>query len=61
MKRQVWVESLCAEAKTGRGLRRFRWQCEQVNGEALLIATGQETCSGCSVTGGGVVGSSQAA
>ena len=41
-KRQVWVESLFAEAKAWHGLRRFRLRgLEKVNGEALLIATGQ--------------------
>jgi Transposase DDE domain len=41
-KRQVWVEPLFAEAKDWHGLRRFRLRgLEKVNGEALLIATGQ--------------------
>jgi hypothetical protein len=41
-KRQVWVEPLFAEAKDWHGLRRFRLQgLEKVNGEALLIAAGQ--------------------
>jgi transposase len=41
-KRQVWVESLFAEAKDWHGLRRFRLRgLERVNGEALLIAAGQ--------------------
>jgi hypothetical protein len=41
-KRQVWVEPLFAEAKDWHGLRRFRLRgLERVNGEALLIATGQ--------------------
>lgn len=41
-KRQVWVESLFAEAKDWHGLRRFRLRgLEKVNSEALLIATGQ--------------------
>jgi hypothetical protein len=41
-KRQVWVESLFAEAKDWHGLRRFRLRGrEQVNREALLIAAGQ--------------------
>ena len=41
-KRQVWVEPLFAEAKAWHGLRRFRLRgLEKVNGEALLIATGQ--------------------
>jgi hypothetical protein len=41
-KRQVWVEPLFAEAKDWHGLRRFRLRgLEQVNGEALLIAAGQ--------------------
>jgi hypothetical protein len=41
-KRQVWVEPLFAEAKDWHGLRRFRVRgLEKVNGEALLIAAGQ--------------------
>jgi transposase len=41
-KRQVWVEPLFAEAKDWHGLRRFRLRgLENVNGEALLIAAGQ--------------------
>ena len=41
-KRQVWVEPLFAEAKAWHGLRRFRPRgLAQVNGEALLIAAGQ--------------------
>jgi hypothetical protein len=41
-KRQVWVEPLFAEAKTWHGLRRFRLRgLEKVNGEALVIAAGQ--------------------
>jgi transposase len=41
-KRHVWVEPLFAEAKAWHGLRRFRLRgLEQVNGEALLIAAGQ--------------------
>jgi hypothetical protein len=41
-KRHVWVEPLFAEAKAWHGLRRFRLRSlEQVNGEALLIAAGQ--------------------
>ena len=41
-KRQVWVEPLFAEAKAWHGLRRFRLRgLAKVNGEALLIATGQ--------------------
>jgi hypothetical protein len=41
-KRQVWVEPLFAEAKSWHGLRRFRLRgLERVNGEALLIAAGQ--------------------
>ena len=41
-KRQVWVEPLFAEAKGWHGLRRFRLRgLEKVNGEALLIAAGQ--------------------
>lgn len=41
-KRKVWVEPLFAEAKVWHGLRRFRLRgLERVNGEALLIAAGQ--------------------
>ena len=41
-KRQVWVEPLFAEAKGWHGLQRFRLRgLEKVNGEALLIAAGQ--------------------
>ena len=41
-KRQVWVEPLFAEAKDWHGLRRFRLRgLENVNGEALLVAAGQ--------------------
>jgi transposase len=41
-KRQVWVEPLFAEAKAWHGLHRFRLRgLERVNGEALLIAAGQ--------------------
>jgi len=41
-KRQVWVEPLFAEAKAWHGLRRFRRRgLEKVNGEALLVAAGQ--------------------
>ena len=41
-KRKVWVEPLFAEAKDWHGLRRFRLRgLEKVNGEAVLIATGQ--------------------
>jgi hypothetical protein len=41
-KRKVWVEPLFAEAKDWHGLRRFRLRgLENVNGEALLIAAGQ--------------------
>jgi hypothetical protein len=41
-KRQVWVEPLFAEAKAWHGLQRFRLRgLEKVNGEALLIAAGQ--------------------
>jgi hypothetical protein len=41
-KRQVWVEPLFAEAKAWHGLCRFRLRgLENVNGEALLIAAGQ--------------------
>ena len=41
-KRQVWVEPLFAEAKAWHGLRRFRLRgLQKVNGEALLIAAGQ--------------------
>jgi transposase len=41
-KRTVWVEPLFAEAKAWHGLRRVRLRgLEKVNGEVLLIATGQ--------------------
>lgn len=41
-KRRVWMEPLFAEAKNWHGLRRFRLRgLERVNGEALLIAAGQ--------------------
>jgi hypothetical protein len=41
-KRQVWVEPRFAEAKAWHGLRRFRLSgLERVNGEAILIAAGQ--------------------
>src|SRR5262249_48249135 len=41
-KRRVWVEPLFAEAKDWHGLRRCRLRgLENVNGEALLIAAGQ--------------------
>jgi transposase len=41
-KRKVWVEPLFAEAKDWHGLRRFRLRgLEKTNGEALLIAAGQ--------------------
>ena len=41
-KRRVWVEPLFAEAKEWHGLRRFRLRgLEKVNGEAVLIAAGQ--------------------
>jgi hypothetical protein len=41
-KRQVWVEPLFAEAKDWHGLRRFRLRgLANVNGEAKLIAAGQ--------------------
>jgi hypothetical protein len=41
-KRKVWVEPLFAEAKEWHGLRRFRLRgLMKVNGEALLIAAGQ--------------------
>jgi transposase len=41
-KRQVWIEPLFAEAKAWHSLRRFRLRgLEKVNGEALLIAAGQ--------------------
>jgi|SRR5918998_446273 hypothetical protein len=41
-KRQVWIEPLFGEAKDWHGLRRFRLRTlEKVNGEALLIAAGQ--------------------
>jgi transposase len=41
-KRAVWVEPLFAEAKAWHGLRRFRLRgLAKVNGEALLVAAGQ--------------------
>jgi hypothetical protein len=41
-KRKVWVEPLFAEAKDWHGLRRSRLRgLAKVNGEALLIAAGQ--------------------
>jgi len=41
-KRQVWVEPLFGEAKQWHGLERFRLRgLVKVNGEALLIAAGQ--------------------
>ena len=41
-KRKVWVEPLFAEAKDWHGLRRFRLRgLRKVNGEALLVAAGQ--------------------
>jgi hypothetical protein len=41
-KRKVWVEPLFAEAKDWHGLRRFRLRgLAKVNGEALLVAAGQ--------------------
>jgi hypothetical protein len=41
-KRHVWVEPLFAEATAWPGLRRFRWRgLPTVNGEAWLIAAGQ--------------------
>lgn len=41
-KRKVWVEPLFAEAKEWHGLRRFRLRgLVKVNGEALLVAAGQ--------------------
>ena len=41
-KRQVWIEPLFGEAKQWHGMRRFRLcGLEKVNGEALLIAAGQ--------------------
>lgn len=41
-KRKVWVEPLFAEGKDWHGLRRFRLRgLVKVNGEALLIAAGQ--------------------
>jgi hypothetical protein len=41
-KRQVWVEPFFAEAKEWHGLCRFRLRgLDNVNGEALLIAAGQ--------------------
>jgi hypothetical protein len=53
-KRQVWVEPLFAEAKAWHGLRRFRLRgLEKVNGEALLIAAGQNLKRFLAATGWG--------
>jgi hypothetical protein len=53
-KRKVWVEPLFAEAKDWHGMRRFRFRrLEKVNIEALLIASGQRTPSGCSTSEAG--------
>jgi hypothetical protein len=47
-KRKVWIEPLFAEAKDWHGMRKFRLRkLEKVNIEALLIASGQRTSSGC--------------
>lgn len=52
--RHVWVEPLFAEAKDWHGLRRFRLRgLEKVNGEALLIAAGQNLKRLLSRGGGG--------
>ena len=41
-KRQLWTEPLFAEAKLWHGLRQFRLRgLDNVNMEALLVATGQ--------------------
>ena len=53
-KRKVWVEPLFAEAKDWHGLRRFRLRgLESVNGEARLIAAGQNVKRLLSRTGWG--------
>ncbi len=53
-KRQVWVEPLFAEAKDWHGLRRFRLRgMEQVNGEGLLVAAGQNLKRWLAATGWG--------
>lgn len=53
-KRQVWVEPLFAEAKDWHGLRRFRLRgLPKVNGEALLIAAGQNLKRFLAVAGWG--------
>jgi transposase len=53
-KRQVWVEPLFAEAKAWHGLRRFRLRgLENVNGEGLLVAAGQNLKRWLAATGWG--------
>jgi transposase len=53
-KRSVWVEPLFAEAKDWHGLRRFRLRgLENVNIEALLVATGQNLKRWLAATGWG--------
>jgi hypothetical protein len=50
----VWVEPLFAEAKEWHGLRRFRLRgLDNVNIEALLVATGQNLKRWLVVTGWG--------
>ncbi len=53
-KRSVWVEPLFAEAKSWHGLRQFRLRgLENVNIEALLIASGQNLKRWLAATGWG--------
>jgi len=53
-KRQVWVETLFAEAKDWHGLRRFRLRgLLNVNIEGLLIAAGQNLKRFLAATGWG--------
>ena len=53
-KRSVWIEPLFAEAKAWHGLRRFRLRgLENVNIEALLVASGQNLKRWLAATGWG--------
>lgn len=53
-KRQVWVEPLFAEGKQWHGLRRFRLRgLDNVNGEGLLVAAGQNLKRFLAATGWG--------
>jgi transposase len=53
-KRSVWVEPLFGEAKQWHGLRQFRLRgLDNVNMEALLVATGQNRKLGLAKTGWG--------